>query len=102
MVVIVFRKGQFRGRRILRHWVYDPPLCMESTSDPDRSLPIGDEKFQRLRDDNKNKIFAVLRGVGRGGREDNCPKTLFFLGKATTIKFSLSALTTEIDAFLLS
>ena len=25
--------------------------------------------------------FALLMGVGRGGREENCPKTLGFLGK---------------------
>ena len=34
--------------------------------------------------------FALLRGVGLGGREQNRPKTLFFfffVGNATTIKF---------------
>ena len=41
--------------------------------------------FQR-RDDNKNKI-CTFEGVGRGVLEDNCPKTLLFLGNATTIKF---------------
>ena len=39
--------------------------------------------FQRRRDDNKNHFF---RGVGNGGRETNCPKTLFFLGSAMTIR----------------
>ena len=32
---------------------------------------------------------ALLRGVGRWGREENCPQTLFFfffVGNATTIK----------------
>ena len=40
---------------------------------------------QRRRDDNKNKIFA-FEGGGLGGREEN-PKTLVFVGNATTIKF---------------
>ena len=31
--------------------------------------------------------FTLFRGVGRGGREENCPKTLFFSGNAMTIKF---------------
>ena len=31
--------------------------------------------------------FALLRGVGLGGGEENRPKTLFFVGNATTIKF---------------
>ena len=32
--------------------------------------------------------FAVSRGGGGlGGREENCRKTLFFVGNATTIKF---------------
>ena len=30
--------------------------------------------------------FSPFRGVGRGGREENCPKTLFLLGNAMTIK----------------
>ena len=42
---------------------------------------------QRRRDDNKNKI-CDFEGVGVGSREGNCPKTLFFVGNATTIKFS--------------
>ena len=41
-----------------------------------------DKFFQRLRDDKKIK-FALFRGVGRGGREENCPKMLFFLGNAS-------------------
>ena len=44
------------------------------------------QRNQRERDDNKNKIWG-LRGVGLGDREENCPKTLFFVGNATTIKF---------------
>ena len=40
---------------------------------------------QRLRDDNKNK-YALFRVAGRGGREENCPKMLFFLGNAMTMK----------------
>ena len=32
---------------------------------------------QRLRDDNKIKLFTS-EGGGCGGREENCPKTLFF------------------------
>ena len=31
--------------------------------------------------------FALLRGVGLGDREENRPKTLYFVGNATTIKF---------------
>ena len=31
--------------------------------------------------------FALLRGVGLGGREENRPKTLIFVGSATAIKF---------------
>ena len=31
--------------------------------------------------------FSLLRGGGLGGREENCPKTLFFMGNATTIEF---------------
>ena len=31
--------------------------------------------------------FALLRGVGVGAREENRPKTLDFVGNATTIKF---------------
>ena len=30
---------------------------------------------------------SLLRGGGLGGREENCPKTLVFVGNATTIKF---------------
>ena len=42
---------------------------------------------QRLRDENKNKICTFEGGVGRGRREENSPKTLFFLGNGTTINF---------------
>ena len=31
--------------------------------------------------------FSLLRGGGLGGREEKCPKTLVFVGNATTIKF---------------
>ena len=31
--------------------------------------------------------FSLLRGVGLGGREENRPNTLFFVGSATTPKF---------------
>ena len=41
---------------------------------------------QRRRDDNKNKSFA-FEGGGLWGREKNRPKTLVFVGNATTIKF---------------
>ena len=40
---------------------------------------------QRRRDDNKNNMFVLEGGVG--GREENCPKMLFLMGTATTIKF---------------
>ena len=43
--------------------------------------------IQRRRDDNKNKICGFFWGVVVWGREENCPKMLFFLGNATTIKF---------------
>ena len=37
---------------------------------------------QKRRDDNKNKMFVFGGGGGSiGGREENRPKTLFFLGK---------------------
>ena len=31
--------------------------------------------------------FSLLIGGGLGGREENLPKTLVFVGNATTIKF---------------
>ena len=40
---------------------------------------------QRRRDDNKNKICVFEGGGGIGGREENRPKTLFFLGNAMAI-----------------
>ena len=45
--------------------------------------------FPKIRDSETTiKIkFAILRGVGLRGREENRPKTLFFTGNATTIKF---------------
>ena len=47
------------------------------------------QKLEMIRDcETTIKIkFALFRGVGRGGREENCPKMLFFLGNAMTIKF---------------
>ena len=48
------------------------------------SLAIANPMAQRRRDDNKNKISA-FEGGGLGGREENRPKTLFFIGNATTI-----------------
>ena len=33
--------------------------------------------IQRKRDDNKNKICTFQGGVGRGGREENCPQRYF-------------------------
>ena len=39
----------------------------------------GSYKFRDCETTMKIK-FAFLKGVGRGGREENCPKTLFFLG----------------------
>ena len=34
------------------------------------------------------KTFCVFEGVGLGGREDNCPKTLFLLGNVIDILLS--------------
>ena len=42
---------------------------------------------QRQRDDNKNKNFRFLRWGGAWGQRGKSPKTLFFVGNATTIKF---------------
>ena len=55
------------------------------------AAPIGAFFFlswngQRRRDDNKNKMFA-FEGGGLGAERENHPKTLFFTGNATTIKF---------------
>ena len=37
--------------------------------------------------------FALFGGVGRGGREVNCPKTLFFLGNAMTRRHAKGGIT---------
>ena len=43
---------------------------------------------QRRRDDNKNKICTLEGGGGLGAKSKHRPKTLLFVGNATTIKFA--------------
>ena len=52
-------------------------------------LPTVSRQFVTLRDcETTIKIkFALFRGVELGGREESCPKKLFFLGNAMTIQF---------------
>ena len=44
---------------------------------------------QRRRNENIN-TNCILRGSGRGKFQENCPKTLFFLGNSMTIKLENS------------
>ena len=61
-----------------------PPECLSARS-PGHDLPLESAIRFRRRDDNKNTI-CVFEGGGLGVREENRPKTWFFVGSATTIK----------------
>ena len=53
-------------------------------------LPLGPHPPAYLIRDGETTIkikFSLFRGGGLGGREENRPKTLLFVGNATTIKF---------------
>ena len=66
---------------IVRFWC----AKVSSSLRPRLSASICTVWTQRRRDDNKIE-FLLLRG-GLRGREENRPKTLVFVGNATTIKF---------------
>ena len=67
-------------------WKTGMAIYLPVTSRP--LISLQKEAVSQVRqDDNKNKICALRGGGAIVGREENRPKTLFFVGNATTIKF---------------